>query len=94
MDSAPLTRQQIEDRACELFLPNGKRYFGPLENMSKVIASPTGGATVSFPGNGIIADYLSMSGLYPSLTYLYLRALSFDSGEDDLPYSKMKAPVL
>ena len=93
MDSAPLTRQQIKDRACELFFPNGKSYFGPLENMSKVIANPTGEAIVSFPGNGTISDYLSMNGLYPSLTYLYLRTLSFDSGEDE-PTLFQKAPVL
>ena len=83
MDSAPLTRQQIEDRACELFFPNGKSYFGALENISKVIANPTGEAIVSFPGNGTIADYLSTNGLYPSLTYLYVRTLSFDSGEEE-----------
>ena len=83
MDSAPLTLKEIEEKACELFFPNGKSHFGSLQDMSRVVANSAGDAIISFPGSGTIADYLSMNGLYPSLTYLYLRTIYLESEENE-----------
>ncbi len=82
MDSDPLTLQQIQDRACELFFPKGKSHFGLLEGMSRVVTNSAGEVIYSFPGCGTIADYLNENGLYPSLTYLYLRTIC-TSEEDE-----------
>ena len=84
MDSEPLTLQQIQHRACELFFPKGKSHFGLLQDMSRVVANSSGDVVHSFPGCGTIADYLNENGLYPSLTYLYLRTICVISEEDEL----------
>ena len=39
MDSHPLTLQEIQERACELFFPKGQSHFSSLEHMSKCMTN-------------------------------------------------------
>ena len=83
MDSEPLTLQQIQDRAWKLFCPKVKSHFGLLQDMPRVVTNSAEQVIHSFPGCGMIADYLTENGLYLSLTYLYLRTIcvTSDKGE-------------
>ena len=83
MDSHPLTLQEIQERACELFFPKGQSHFGSLEDMSKCVTNSAQEVILSFPGSGTISDYLNENGLYPSLTYFYLRTICINSEEDE-----------
>ena len=51
--------------------------------MSRVVANSAGDVIHLFPGCGTIADYLNENGLYPSLTYLYLRTILCVISEED-----------
>lgn len=96
-DDEPLTLEEVKNKGAAVFFPNGRNGFaGDLEQMIVHVCDATESAVFEFPGEGTVNDYLTVSGLYPSSTYFYIRtqdiadvATEFDEIDGDLGDDKV-----